>query len=195
MADKLPPVPRLSSVARRLEQIFPEGVSHRSYCVREVAARTVWVMFYAGAIEGQDRWIRPSMVTDMTDQQASRKSEGERQHWYVKASSSDKRRPAKAWFAPNGREQIRDETIRLGLIPNGAVVEREGVPTTSPRPKYALARDFAGLFDEVLTGEDLARATDRWRSAHLSTAALARIALIRKGLGKGDDRRLCSTLS
>lgn len=187
MTPSLPTVPRLPTVSRRLEEIFPEGVSHRSYCVRDVAARTVWVMFYAGAIEGQDRWLRPSMVTDMTDRQAALKTDADRERWYVTASSSDKRRPAKAWFAPNSREQIRDETIRLGLIPNGAVVERKGLPTTSPLPKYALAKDFADLFDERLSGEKFARAVDRWRSTHLSKAALARIALIKKGLGTDED--------
>ena len=188
MAGSLPAVPRLTTIARRLERIFPEGVSHRSYCVRDVAARTIWVMFYAGAVEGQDRWLRPSMVTDMSDRQAAMKASDEREEWYVRASSSDKNRPKKAWFAPNSREQIRDETLRLGLIPTGAVVERRGLATTSPLPKYALARDFAPLFDEALTGDDLKLAIERWGSVHLSPAALARIALIKKGVGAGDDK-------
>ena len=37
----------------------------------------------------------------------------------------------------------------------GAVKEREGLPTTSPLPRYALAAEFAGLFDSGLTGEAL----------------------------------------
>lgn len=144
-------------------------------------------MFYAGAIEGHDRWLRPSMVTDMTDRQAALKADTVRKDWYLKASSSAKIRPAKPWFAPNSREQIRDETIRLGLIPNGAVIERKGLPTTSPLPKYALAQDFAALFDETLSGRAFEEAVARWRSAHLSKAALARITLIKKGLGKGTN--------
>jgi hypothetical protein len=199
MPLELPPVPRLATIARRLEQIFPEGVSHRNYCVRDVAARTVFVMFYAGAIEGLDRWIRPSMVTDMTDRQAA--SLADREKWYARVTSAEKQRPARAWFAPNSREQIRDETIRLGLIPNGAVIERKDLPTTSPLPKYALAVDFAALFDEDLTGEKLERAMERWRAAHLSRIALARIAVLKKAVTKesasvqvtypsGDTRKL-----
>lgn len=184
MAPRLPPVPRLGTVAPRLEGIFPEGVNHRNYCVRDVAARTVWVMLYAGAIEGLDRWVRPSMVTDMSDRQASLLTESNREKWYSQASSPDKQRPVRAWFAPNSREQIRDETIRLGLIPNGAVVERKGVPTTSPLPKYALARDFATLFASELAGASLEKAIQSWRSAHLTKSALARIALIKKGTAK-----------
>jgi len=180
----LPSVPRLATIANRLAEIFPEGVSHRNYCVRAVAARTVWVMLYAGAVDGFDRWLRPSMVTDMSDRQAARHTDADRRKWYARASSPDKRRPAGAWFAPNSREQIRDETIRLGLIPNGAVIERKGVPTTSPLPKYALATDFAALFDEKVSGTSLHEAFGRWRSAHLTKAALARVALLKRGVTK-----------
>ena len=149
--------------------------------MRDVAVRTVWVMLYAGAVEGLDRWVRPSMVTDMSDRQAALLTDPGREKWYARATSPDKRRPAGAWFAPNSREQIRDETIRLGLVPTGAGIERRGVPTTSPRPKYALAADFAALFDEKLSGASPKEAIDSWRSAHLTKAALARIALIKRG--------------
>ncbi|MGH8222198.1 MAG: BsuBI/PstI family type II restriction endonuclease [Woeseiaceae bacterium] len=188
MAGSLPPIPRLTTLARRLPRIFPEGVSHRSYCIRDVAARTIWVMFYVGAVEGQDRWLRPSMVTDMSDRQAALRTMEDRERWYAKASSPDKSRPPKAWFAPNSREQIRDETIRLGLIPNGAVIERKGLPTTSPLPKYALTGEFANLFDEALTGKQLEHAMEQWRATHLTHAAQARIALIKKGLGAAGDK-------
>lgn len=187
MAAEFHAVPRLGSVAQRVKAIFPDGVNHRNYCVRDVAARTVWVMLYAGAIEGLERWIRPSMVTDMTDRQAALLNRSDREEWYQQASSSDKKRPAKAWFAPNSREQIRDETIRLGLIPNGAVVERKGLPTTSPAPKYALARDFALLFDEQLEGKQFGETVERWRTAHLSKAALSRIVLIKRGATREKD--------
>jgi hypothetical protein len=187
MAHKLPPVPRLALVAKRLEAIFPEGVSHRIYCVRDVAARTVWVMLYASAIDGLSRWIRPSMVTDMTNRQASLLSDSDRIYWYQQSSSSTKKRPAKAWFAPNSREQIRDETIRLGLVPNGAVSERKGLSTTSPLPKYSLGADFAELFQEHFTSKELAAAIEQWRLKHLSKAALARALLIKKGTVRSSD--------
>lgn len=179
MTAKLAAIPRLTTVANRLKRIFPEGLEHRNYCIRDVAARTVWVMFYAGAIEGSNRWIRPSMVTDMSDRQARHLDDASRNAWYARMSSTEKRRPADAWSAPNSREQIRDETLRLGLIPTGAVIERRDLPTTSPLPKYALAAKFAALFDERLRGTALDQTLDRWRRVHLSRAALARIALIR----------------
>lgn len=187
MGSRLPAVPRLASVGKRLKEIFPEGVSHRGYCVRGVAARTVWVMLYAGAIEGLGRWLRPSMVTDMSDRQATLVTDSERERWYSKASSSDKHRPSKAWFAPNSREQIRDETLRLGLIPNGAVVQRKGLPTTSPLPKYALGLDFAALFNDELDPASFVAAAAQWRLKHLSKAGLARVALIKKGVSKDTD--------
>lgn len=181
MPTSLPPVPALDTIATRLEQIFPEGIDHRNYCVRDVAVRTVWVMIYAGALQGSDRWIRPSMITDMSDRQARLLGDADRRKWYERYPVSGKSRPAKAWFAPNSREQIRDETIRLGLIPNGAVIERKGLATTSPLPKYALAADFAALMDKRLSANHLETAITMWRAAHLSKAALARITLIRKG--------------
>ncbi len=187
MALKLPPVPSLTLITKRLEAIFPEGVSHRNYCVRDVAARTVWVMFYAGAVDGFNRWIRPSMVTDMTDRQAKLQTESDRLRWYDQALSSTKKRPAKAWFAPNSREQIRDETIRLGFIPNGAVSERKGLVTTSSLPKYSLGSDFAELFQEPITPKDLEASIVHWRSKHLSKAALARSVLIKKGAVRSSD--------
>jgi hypothetical protein len=52
----------------------------------------------------------------------------------------------------NTRESIRDDTIRTGLAANGVVVEREGLATTSPEPRYALRTNFAALFDPTLTG-------------------------------------------
>lgn len=124
------------------------------------------------------------MVTDMTDRQAQLTSESDRITWHERSSTSSKKRPPKAWFAPNSREQIRDETIRLGFVPNNAVVERENVPTTSPLPKYALGADFAKLFEEKLDKKELAAAIQDWRSRYLSKAALARASLIKKGAAR-----------
>lgn len=192
MTAKPPSVPPLALIAKRLEAIFPEGVSHRNYCVRDVAARTVWVMLYAGAIDGLNRWIRPSMVTDMTDRQAKLMSDADRLSWYQQSLSSKKKRPARAWFAPNSREQIRDETIRSGFVPNGAVSERKGLSATSSLPKYSLGADFAELFQESIATKDLAEAIAQWRSKHLSKAALARSILIKKGAVQSSDTVLVS---
>ena len=37
-----------------------------------MAAKTIFVMLYTGAVTDRDRWIRPDQVTRMTDDQASR---------------------------------------------------------------------------------------------------------------------------
>jgi hypothetical protein len=81
----------------------------------------------------------------------------------------------------NSREQIRDETIRQGFIPNNAATERQGLATTSSVPRYALRKDFARLFDPALSAEKPEKAAERWREQHLSATALARTVLMRRG--------------
>jgi hypothetical protein len=89
-----------------------------------------------------------------------------------------------AWYADTTREPIRDETIRQGFMPVGAVVDRKDLAVTSSKPRYALAADFAALFDPGLVGEAFDKAIQQWRSQHLTPAALARISLLRSGAGK-----------
>jgi hypothetical protein len=146
-----------------------------------MAARTIFVMFYAGAVEGLDRWIRPSQVTDMTDIQSALMDDASREAWSKSSLSQSKTRPRDTWYATNSREPIRDETIRTGLIPSRAVLERAGVATTSSRPKYALEAEFAALFDSELSGYALTSSISKWRETHLSKAALTRQRLIKEG--------------
>lgn len=174
-------VPKLKTIKKRLPEIFPEGIEFRNYLVREIAAKTVFVMFYAGAVEDDGQWIRPSQVTDMTDSQAAKTDDNSRSAWVKMTLSASKKRPAKAWYAANTREPIRDETIRQGFAAIGAVVERRDLPTTSAKPKYALQKDFANLFSESLSDAAFRKAVDVWKEKHLSKAALARILMIRQG--------------
>ena len=167
--------------------IFPEGMEHRNYMIRDMAARTIYVMFYAGAIEGSDNWIRPSQVTDMTDEQAALTDDLSRQTWITVSLSNKKLRAQKTWYAANSREPIRDETIRSGFVACRAVVERQGVPTTSSKPKYALNANLAALFDSDLTGNVLHDAINEWQDQHLSRAAIARLRLLRQGAMAADD--------
>lgn len=183
----LPSVPSVELIAKRLPEIFPEGTEHRNYVIREMAARTVFVMFYAGAIAGAGRWIRPSQVTDMSDAQAALLDDESRAAWAKLSLSNKKAKPVQPWYAANSREPVRDETLRSGLIICRAVIEREGVPTTSSLPKYALDLEFAKLFDPALTGEALAEAIDVWRQSHLSKAALARQRLVKHGAEAAKD--------
>jgi len=180
-------IPPLNIIAERLPHIFPEGTEHRNYVVREMAARTIYVMFYVGAVEGADEWIRPSQVTDMSDEQAAKIDEDSRRAWVENSMSTKKSRPANAWYAPNSREPVRDETIRTGLIPCRAVVERMGIPTTSAKPKYALNAAFAALFNPDLTDAALVAAIEAWQAAHLSKAAMSRLRLMKQGAAVAKD--------
>ena len=68
--------------------------------------------------------------------------------------------------------------------------EREGLPTTLPRPRYALAADFAALFHPDLLDEALQAQIARWQEANLSPGALARITIIRCGAVAREGRVL-----
>lgn len=172
-------VPPLALIAERLPQIFPEGTEHRNYLIREMAAKTLYVMFYAGAIEGTDRWIRPSQVTDMTDEQSLLTDTESREAWVKMMLSNKKKKPESPWYAANSREPVRDETIRTGLIPLQAVVVRQGIPTTSSKPTYALQQEFSDLFSVDLRDADLDSAIDNWQKKYLSKAAITRLKLMK----------------
>lgn len=176
-------VPSLQTIAARLPQIFPEGIEHRNYLIRDLAAKTVFVMFYAGAVEGLDRWIRPNQVTIMTDEQAAKTLIKERLAWVeFTLSTSKAKRDVKGWYATDTREPIRDETIRFGLLSVGAATERKGLAVTSSSPRYALRKEFAALFDESLSGKVFETLASEWREKHLSKSALARQELVRRGV-------------
>ena len=55
----LPPLLPIPDIHRRLQIIYPEGTTSRNYVTREMAAKTVFVMLYIGAVEGTERWLRP----------------------------------------------------------------------------------------------------------------------------------------
>ena len=183
----LPPVPPVEIILRRLPSIFPEGTEHRNYVIREMAAKTIFVMFYTAAIHGSDRWIRPSQVTAMSDEQSLLTDEISRIEWTKASLSQSKNRPINCWYADNSREPIRDETIRSGLIPCRAVIERTGIPTTSSHPKYALSPEFASLFNPELTDDNLNETIELWRSSHLNKAALSRIKILKANATASND--------
>jgi len=68
----MPPLPAIHMIGIRLAEIFPEGIENRPYVIRDIAAKTVFVMLYVGAVEAGDVWIRPDQVTKMSDAQAKR---------------------------------------------------------------------------------------------------------------------------
>jgi len=177
----LPPFVDRKAVHGRLQAIFPEGVPNRNYCVREVAASTVFTMLYIGAIEGAGEWAAPKQIIRMTDAQAALQEELKRAAYGVHSMEPGFQPTGKTWYNDGSREQIRDETIRQGFIPNNAVLERSGLPTTSPKPRYALRAEFAALFDPTLTGDRFDKATESWREKNLSATALARTVIMRRG--------------
>lgn len=169
----------LDMVRERLPIVFPDGTPERQFLVRDATARTVFAALYVGAIEGEGRWIAPRHVVRLSDAQSRQTSEEERDAYYVAMNRAKAPSPPGRWYAENSREQLRDEVIRQGLVPVNAMVERQGLATTSPLGRYALQRDFAALFAPELDAARLDRAAERWRAQNLSAAALARAALVR----------------
>jgi hypothetical protein len=177
-------------VHERLKIIFPEGTPNRAASVWEIAARTVFVMLYAGAVEGNDIWLRPDQVTRMTDKQSAKTTAADRLAWAKASVAPSKAEIPGRWYAGNTRESVRDDTIRNALIPNTAVIERPGLPTTSPAGRYALEASFAALLDPALTTAAFAGAAAAWQTAHLNAGARMRIAVMRKGASTGTGRLL-----
>lgn len=174
------PVAKLWSV---LPEIFPESTAQRSYVIREMAAKTIFTMIYAGAIENSGRWIRPDQVTKMTNAQARKADFASRESWSVASVSPGKMsHVAGRWYSVNTREPIRDETLRNGLVPAGAVIERKNLPTTSSAPRYALSKSFyellVALVDKTTANLNL---LGEWQKTHLGAGALARAAIFKKG--------------
>lgn len=148
----LPALLSREQVRRRLEAIFPEGTPSRGYCVRELAASTIFAALYVGAVEGADIHIGPKHVYRMGDDQAALDDKDDRLAFARAIEKPGFKPKGASWYADNTREPIRDETLRDGLVALGAFLERTDLPTTSSKPRYALQADFAALFNPNLTG-------------------------------------------
>jgi hypothetical protein len=172
----LPPYATLELVAERLPLIFPEGTPNRGYCVRRSAASTIFAALYIGAVEGAERYLGPVHVYRMTDQQAARSDQAAREAYRKNFKARGSR-----WYADNTREQVRDESLRDGLVAIGAVIKRDDLPTTAKTPRYALKKDFASLFDPALQGAALEKAIGAFQTKHLSKSALARVSIMLAG--------------
>lgn len=168
-------------VAERLPLIFPDGTPNRTYCVRELAASTVFAALYIGAVEGNGRYLGPVHVYRMTVEQAAQASDADREGYAAAVLKKTVQVPGQRWYADNTREPIRDETLRDGLVAIGAVIRREDLPTTSGLPRYALKADFAALFDPLLQGTALEQSIAGFQATHLSKSALARVTIMRSG--------------
>ncbi len=167
--------PTLAQVQGWLPEVFPEGMTRRAWLTNANAARTVFVMLYSLAIEGNGRWIAPKAVVEMSDRQAARTAFRSRIGYLDRILKPRQKADGKPWLAPNSREGIRDEAVRA-LKDVGAVVERD-LPKTSGKGRYALTADFADLFDPARSDEDRTGKVTAWREAHLAPAELARVAI------------------
>src|SRR5438270_8702051 len=118
----LPPYVTRDQIAERLPLIFPEGTPNRTYCVRELAASTVFTALYIGAVEGSGRYLGPVHVYRMTNQPAAKADKIDRESYAVGILKKDFRVRGTRWYQDNTREPIRDETLRDGLVAVGAVL-------------------------------------------------------------------------
>jgi len=175
--NTLPPYATRELIWERLPLIFPEGTPQRGYLTREIAASIIFTMLYIGAIADQDIYLGPVHVYRMTEEQASLTSADDRIA-YANAALKKNFKPAgNRWYEDNTREPIRDETLKEGLVHLGAVGTRNGIATTSSKPRYYLKKDFAALFNPELEGEILQKAVTDWQQANLSKSALTRLSL------------------
>ena len=174
-------VPSLEDITRRLNMIFSRELDPNGYILREIGSRTVFVMLYTFCVQGSN-WLRPAIVTCMTDAQAAILDEKGRRAWLAHSLNRKKKEkdiPGR-WYKENTRESIRDETMRT-LVHLGAIIENTELPTTSPAPRYTLQLEFAQLFNPEMQEEELQNAVAEWQNINLSAAARARIA-ISKGM-------------
>jgi hypothetical protein len=73
----------------------------------------------------------------------------------------------------------------------GAITERQGLATTSSKPRYALTKGFASLFRPSLRAAELDPTIDAWQKQSLSGAAVTRIRLMRQmSVGRTDRVRV-----
>ncbi len=173
----LPPYVTRELIHERLPLIFPEGTPNRTYLIREMAASTIFTMLYIGAIDGNNTFVGPVHVYRMTTEQSVLSDDVDRKQYGIQALTKGYHPEGKRWYADNTREPIRDETLREGLIPVGAVITRAGLPTTSSKPRYALQNDFANLFNPSIAEEELELEIKSWQNTNLSASARARLSL------------------
>ncbi len=179
-------LPKIDEIQNILKEIFPREIDVNGYIIREIGAKTVFTMLYGFCVD-ENAWIRPATITCMNDEQAAIHDMTTRKQWL--ATSQGRYAPRDIpgrWYKPNTRESIRDETLRE-MVRLNAVIERPGLATTSPLPRYSLQGKFASLFNPELQGAALADAIAEWQNEFLSATALARVALARRLVSSQSD--------
>lgn len=162
----------------RLKKIFPPD-AFDTVLSNRLAASAVSAMIYVGAVVNDDGdpvpdfvWARPMTVIAMSDEAMGLTATSERRAWAGAESKAVKAIVAlldewgiehDPWYATNSRETRRDETWPKWRS-YGAVRKREGLPASSPLPRWALTASFADLFNPQLLGPALHR--DRELAPH-----------------------------
>ena len=187
---KLPPYITRQLIHERLAIIFPEGTPNRNYCIREMAASTIFTMLYVGAVDGNNTYLAPVHVYRMTHEQSILVNDESRMAYSKDALRKGFQPAGIRWYADNTREPIRDETLREGLLQVGAVVSLNNLPTTSSKPRYALQKDFAELFDPKLKSKALEKILREWQENNLTAGARARISLAGRSANTATGRIL-----
>jgi len=172
-----PPLLDVETIRARLQIIFPDGTPERSKCTGLAAARTIYVMLYVGAIEGGE-WLAPKYVYRMGASQAALTTDAQRAAYLAAVKKPNAPEPADRWYRENTRESIRDEALKNGLVPIGAVLVNPHVSTTANKGRYALRGNLAALFDPALTPEAFDAAAAAWRAKHLTPNALATVKVL-----------------
>ena len=173
----LPPLPDVEVIRARLQVIFPQGTPERARCTGLAAARTIFVMLYVGAIEGGE-WLAPKYVYRMGNTQAAHTSDAERAAYLAAVKKPGTPEPPDRWYRENTRESIRDEALKNGLVPIGAVLVNPTVSTTANKGRYILRADLAALFDPALSPERFENMAAGWRAKYLSQNALAMVKVL-----------------
>lgn len=180
-------------VQARLQRIFPRDAFDPVHS-NPLAASALAAMLYVdavvpdtGPLPDDASWARPSMCLWMSDEVYAVDDPDRRAEWRGACLVSRKAAReleaswgviSEAWYADNSRETLRDETFPAWLE-HGALRDRPGIPTTSSRPRWALADGFADLFDPALEGDALEAAIEAWRSTHMSPGDRLRISTLR----------------
>jgi len=164
-------LPDVEAIKERLQLLIPENVEDANYARNIVAARTIFVMLYSFAIEGEGARVRPSTITVMTDEQAKIIAPEERRKWLKIMQSPKKPFLENRWYSENTREPIRDDTITT-LKRLGAVKEEEGIPTTSSKPRYYLSKAFVDLLNPESDITELAESFLKWQEQNLHKGAI-----------------------
>ncbi|HWB51463.1 MAG TPA: hypothetical protein VG651_20295 [Stellaceae bacterium] len=179
----------VAEIHRRLLLIFPEGTPQRNYCTLEMAARTVFVMLYIGAIEGTDVWMAPKQVYRMGAAQAPRIRTPTERRISRRSIAADRKRRRTAGSRTIPASLFGDETLRDGLVRTGAVVTRPGTRDDLLARPLCVAVGFRVAFRAHAVGRTARRghcglagpASVRWSARPCSPAA----ALCGGGTGEG----------